>query len=77
MWNLLKVRALKGKGEGLVLYNPEADPDGSEKFFQAKGLLSVKSDLSISKKCSLFKACRISAKTEVPLKKTTKLSNFR
>jgi len=42
MWNLLKVRALKGKGEGLVLYNPEADPDGSEKFFQAKGLLLYK-----------------------------------
>ena len=46
MWNLLKVRALKGKGEGLVLYNPEADPDGSEKFFQAKGLLNVRRNIS-------------------------------
>ena len=37
----MDVRNLKVKGDALVLNNSEPDPDGSTKFFQAKGRLKI------------------------------------
>jgi len=42
LWTQLERRLLKGRGEALVLSNTDPEPDGSYKFFQAKGLMAYK-----------------------------------